>query len=75
MVERTQTIRRLLPTNCLSVFDHFVWLALKDLSMRRFALSALIFFHCFISLLIAFHFMERSKFHFQGLNIRHLLTV
>ena len=27
----TQTIRRLLPTNCLSVFDHFVRLALKEL--------------------------------------------
>ena len=23
MVEHTQTIRRLLPTNCLSLFDHF----------------------------------------------------
>ena len=23
MVKHTQTIRRLLPTNCLSVFDHF----------------------------------------------------
>ena len=28
MVEHTQTIRWLLPTNCLSVFDHFVRLAL-----------------------------------------------
>ena len=25
MVEHTQTIRRLLPTNCLSLFDHFFW--------------------------------------------------
>ena len=31
MVKHTQTIRRLLPTNCLSVFDHFVGLALKGL--------------------------------------------
>ena len=31
MVEHTQTIRRLLQTNCLSVFDHFVGLALKGL--------------------------------------------
>ena len=30
MVKRTQTIRWLLPTNCLCVFDHFVGLALKD---------------------------------------------
>ena len=31
MVRHTQTIRRLLPMNCLSVFDHFVGLALKRL--------------------------------------------
>ena len=30
MVKHTQTIRRQ-PTNCLSVFDHFVKLALKGL--------------------------------------------
>ena len=29
MVKHTQKIRRLLPTNCVSVFDHFVELALK----------------------------------------------
>ena len=32
MVKHTQTIRRLLPTNCLSVFDHFVGLTLKGLT-------------------------------------------
>ena len=31
MVKHTQTIRQLLPTNCLSVFDDFVALALKGL--------------------------------------------
>ena len=31
MVKHTQTICRLLATNCLSVFDHFVGLALKGL--------------------------------------------
>ena len=31
MVKYTHTIRRLLPKNCLCVFDHFVGLALKDL--------------------------------------------
>ena len=31
IVKQTQPIRRLLPTNCLSVFDHFVGLALKGL--------------------------------------------
>ena len=31
MVKHIQTIRRQKPTNCLSVFDHFVGLALKGL--------------------------------------------
>ena len=31
MVKHTQTIRWLLPTNCLSVFDHFVGFLLKRL--------------------------------------------
>ena len=31
MVKHTQTIRRQEPTNCLSVFDHFVGLALNGL--------------------------------------------
>ena len=38
MVKRTQTIRRLLPTNCLSLFDHFVGLALKGLKNMDFLL-------------------------------------
>ena len=32
MAKHTQTIRRLLPTTCLSVFDQFVELALKGLN-------------------------------------------
>ena len=32
MVKHTQTIRQQQPTNCLRVFDHFVWLALEELS-------------------------------------------
>ena len=31
MVKHTQTIRRLLPTNCLSVHNYFLELALKVL--------------------------------------------
>ena len=31
MIKHTQTIRWLLPTSCLSVFDHFVGLALRGL--------------------------------------------
>ena len=34
MVKHTQTICRLLSTNCLSVFDHFVEFALKGLKNR-----------------------------------------
>ena len=34
MVKHIQTIRRLLPTSCLSVFDHFVDMALKGLITR-----------------------------------------
>ena len=34
MVKPTQTIRRLLPTNCLSVFDDFVELVLQGLKAR-----------------------------------------
>ena len=33
MVKHTQTIRRLLQTNCLGVFDHFVGLAHKQLKV------------------------------------------
>ena len=36
MIEHTQTIYRLLPTNCVSVFDHFIGLALKGLSLQKF---------------------------------------
>ena len=35
MVKRTQKIRRVLPTNCLIVLNHFVGLALKGLRFFR----------------------------------------
>ena len=38
MIKYTQTIRRLLPTNCLSVLDHFVVLALKGLNASLFCI-------------------------------------
>ena len=37
MVKHTQAIRRLLPKNCLNVFDHFVGLALKGLNKTNFS--------------------------------------
>ena len=36
MVKHTQTTRRFLQANCLSVFDHFVGLALKGLKNVEF---------------------------------------
>ena len=39
MVKHTQNIRRLLPTNCLSMFDHFKGLALKGLSLEEWILG------------------------------------
>ena len=36
MVKHIQTIRRQKPTNCVSVFDNFVGLALKGLTLQRY---------------------------------------
>ena len=38
MVKHTQAIHRLSPTNCLSVSDHFVGLALKGLTNKNVGL-------------------------------------
>ena len=43
MVKHTQTIRRNLPTNCFSVFDHFVGLSLKGLSIIELSFDELEF--------------------------------
>ena len=39
MIKYTQTIHRLLPTNRLNVFDHFVGLALKLLRLSQIVSS------------------------------------
>ena len=44
LFKHTQTICRLLSTNCLSVIDHFVGLALKGLTFAYFSNSASIYF-------------------------------
>ena len=48
MVKQTQTIRRLLPTNCLSVFNHFVGLSLKGFKYASDTaqLASIYFFKC-----------------------------
>ena len=38
MVKHSQSVRRLLPTNCLSVFDYFVGLAFKGLNSEGLTL-------------------------------------
>ena len=43
MVKHTQEIRQQKPTKCLSVFDHFVGLALKSLKMRENFIHAFLF--------------------------------
>ena len=49
MVKHTQTIRRQQPANCLSVYDHFVGLKLKELKnveayLRPYETSMMKFF-------------------------------
>ena len=47
MVKHTQAIRRLLPTNCLGVFQHFKGLAFKGLSNSSEIIHiALIYIEC-----------------------------
>ena len=41
MVKHTQTIRRLLPRDCLNVFDHFVGLGFKGLNIIVFVYNGL----------------------------------
>ena len=43
MVKHTQTIRRQESTNCLSVFDHFVGLAIKGLKNIYYSVPQLAF--------------------------------
>ena len=42
MVKHTQTIRRQQPTNCLSVFEHFVGLELKGLKLSALDVTELL---------------------------------
>ena len=44
LVKHTQTIRRLWPTNCLSVFDHFAGLVLKGLTLLTLAEIIVLFY-------------------------------
>ena len=61
MVKHTRTIRRLLPRSCLSVFDHFVGLAIIGLffftNMKKKGKNTLVLTH----LSPVFHFYTPQK--------------
>ena len=65
MVCHTQTIRWLSPTTCLSVFNHFVGLAFKELSCnysktKKLILAQISQLICGASQLTGFYTMETS---------------
>ena len=60
MVKHTQTIRRHLPTNCSSVFDHFVGLVLKGLKSARSKLLTLV--NSFLDKLLHLNISYMDKF-------------
>ena len=67
MVKHTETIRRLLTTNFLSVFDHFVGLALIGLKV----MPDIFFSFCFSSLKeSAFETRENVFFFYLGNSFR-----
>ena len=57
MIKHTQKIRRLLPTNCLSVFDHFVRLALKGLGTKSSVTQSISLFSKLLIFCIAQRFV------------------
>ena len=66
MVRHTQTIRRLLPTNCSSVFDHFVGVALKGLQKvvdegNNQTSEIQNTFHALLNLFFGYHFLLNCK--------------
>ena len=61
MIKHTQTIRRLLPTNGLSVFDHFVGMALKGLKIQDRCLLLMKLLSKSLQLFWAHKFSNRSK--------------
>ena len=66
MVRHTQTIRRLLPTNCSSVFDHFVGVALKGLKKvvdegNNQTNKIQNTFHALLKLFFGYHFLLNCK--------------
>ena len=64
MVKHTQIIRRPLPPNCLSVFDHFVGLVLKGLSIVTLIILVKIFWNnvtCIIIVTYIFYYRVDAR--------------
>ena len=67
MDKHTQKIRRQQPRNCLSVFDHFVGLALKGLNLHEMKLKVLFQFVCIEFLTYVFQiYLALVDFCFQS---------
>ena len=63
MVKHTQTSRRLWPTNCLSVFDHFAGLVLKGLTLLTLA-----------EIIVLFYTLQLYKFHYFDTTMKRYLA-
>ena len=74
MVKHTQTIWRLLPTNCLSVFDYFMGLALKGLiHFTKTKITFFMFSH-FLKALQALGWRNLTK-HESKYGFNHVWTI
>ena len=75
MIKQTQTILRLLPTNCLSVFDHFVGFARKGLETQVFPnkTSLTILYHFYFFFFFFHFFMANYKITSAKGKVRFLL--
>ena len=60
MVKHTQTVRRQQPMNCLSVFDHFVGLALKGLNTPQKMKSSIKDFFRKCDQILSFFFLGKK---------------
>ena len=69
MIEHTQTVRRVLLTNSLSVFDHFVRLALKGL-FKIFNEECNLNLELIFQLLFTYDWHKSSKNYLKKRNIR-----
>ena len=76
MVKHTQTIRRLMSTNCLSVFDHFVGLALKELICKAHRFTSFYVKGTYvINMSNSYHLLECVKSNSKAISFLSLFCV